>query len=67
MAKGKPRDRIVTIERIYETPKLLSEQDNYNYYSFGIKLTDESYANIILEYKRSALSILPIVAFTWKH
>lgn len=47
MAKLKlPRSRIVTIARIYDTPKLKSEQEDYNYYSLGIKMEDETYANI---------------------
>ncbi len=46
--KGKPRDKIVTIEKLYDEPKLLKEGvgDKSNFYSFGIKLSDGSYANI---------------------
>ncbi len=46
--KNKPRDKIVTIEKLYDEPKLLKEGvgDKANFYSFGIKLSDGSYANI---------------------
>ena len=45
MAKGKPRSRIVTIEKIYDKPKE-REMTDYSYFSYGIKLSDGSYANI---------------------
>ena len=44
--KGIPRDRIVKIKKIFDEPKVLAEKDTYNFYSFGIKLEDGSYANI---------------------